>query len=377
MLKTKRKIHEKQLVTELMHLAGVTIDGDNPWDIRVRDERVYAALLREGSLGLGESYMDGWWDCEQVDQLIARLIRADLENKVRQNRKFLLRMLLGRFVNFQDRKRALEVGRVHYDIDPDLYRRMLDPEMNYSCGYWKNATTLDEAQKAKLELSCRKLKLEPDMKVLDIGCGFGAFAKYAAKNYKVNVVGVTISEQQALAAREICRGYPVEIRFQDYRDVAEEFDRIISIGMFEHVGNMNYKEYMSTVFNNLTDDGLFLLHTMGTTCVESGTDAWINKYIFPNAVLPTAREIPTACAGKLVIEDWHNLGSDYVKTLRAWYKNFTAHWNSLKKNYDERFYRMWTYYLFLFMGSFQARHIQVWQVVLSKNYLHRDYIPIR
>jgi cyclopropane-fatty-acyl-phospholipid synthase len=377
MSKNKRNHHEKQVVTELLQLAGVTIDGNNPWDIKVKDDRVYSALLREGSLGLGESYMDGWWDCEQVDQLIARLIRADLENQVKQNKKFLFRMLLSRFVNFQDRKRSLEVGRVHYDIDPDLYRRMLDEEMNYSCGYWKNATTLDEAQKAKLELSCRKLKLEPGMKVLDIGCGFGAFAKYAAKHYKVDVVGVTISEQQALWAQENCKGYPVEIRFQDYRDVAEQFDRVVSIGMFEHVGERNYKEYMSTVFKNLNDDGLFLLHTIGTTCVESGTDAWVSKYIFPNSILPTAKEIPDACAGKFVIEDWHNLGYDYVKTLRAWYKNFTAHWNSLKKNYDERFFRMWTYYLFLFMGSFQARHLQIWQVVLSKNYLRRDYAPIR
>jgi cyclopropane-fatty-acyl-phospholipid synthase len=377
MSKQKRKNYEKQVVTDLLQLAGVTIDGNNPWDIKVKDDRVYPALLRQGSLGLGESYMDGWWDCEEVDQMIARLIQANLENKVKQNKKFLLRMLFGRFMNFQDRKRSLEVGRVHYDIDPDLYRRMLDTEMNYSCGYWKNASNLDEAQRAKLELSCRKLKLEPGMKVLDIGCGFGAFAKYAAKYYKVNVVGVTISEQQALWAAENCRKLPVEIRFQDYRDVAEQFDRVISIGMFEHVGERNYKEYMSTVFRNLTDNGLFLLHTIGTTCVESGTDAWVSKYIFPNSILPTAKEIPEACAGRFVIEDWHNLGSDYVKTLRAWYKNFIAHWNSLKKDYDERFFRMWTYYLFLFMGSFQARHLQIWQVVLSKNYLNRDYVPIR
>ena len=365
------------IVTDLLQLADVTIDGDSPWDIKVKDDRVYPVLLQDGSLGLGESYMDGWWDCEQVDQLIARLISADLENKVRQNKKFLFRMLLSRFVNFQTRKQSLEVGRVHYDIGPDLYRQMLDTEMNYSCGYWKNATTLDEAQKDKLELSCQKLKLEPGMKVLDIGCGFGAFAKYAAKNYMVNVVGVTISEQQALWAKENCKGYPVEIRFQDYRDVTEIFDRVVSIGMFEHVGKKNYKDYMLLVFNSLVDDGLFLLHTIGTTCVESGTDAWISKYIFPNSILPTARDIPDACMGKFVIEDWHDFGLDYVKTLRAWYNNFTSHWYSLRNNYDQRFFRMWTYYLSLFMGSFQVRHIQVWQVVLSKNYLNRDYAPVR
>jgi cyclopropane-fatty-acyl-phospholipid synthase len=373
----KRSKNEQQIVTDLLQLAGITINGSNPWDIKVNDERVYPALLHDGSLGLGESYMAGWWDCEQVDELIARLIEADLENKVKKNINFQIRLLLDRFVNFQNRRGALEVGRIHYDIDPDLYRRMLDSEMNYSCGYWKDASNLDEAQKAKLDLTCRKLQLEPGMRVLDIGCGFGAFAKHAAKHFKVDVVGITISEQQALWARENCTGYPVEIRFQDYRDVAEQFDRVVSIGMFEHVGRMNYKDYMSTVFRNLVDNGLFLLHTIGTTATKGGMDPWVIKYIFPNSVLPLAKEIPSACAGKFVIEDWHNLGNDYVKTLKAWYKNFTGHWNFLKKNYDERFFRMWTYYLSLFMGGFQSSNLQVWQVVMSKNHKNKEYIPVR
>ncbi len=367
----------KKLVQELLQSAGVTINGSNPWDIKVHDDRVYPSILHEGSLGLGESYMAGWWDCDRVDQLISRLLQAGVEKHAKQNKLFLLRMLVGKVVNLQSRRRALEVGKVHYDIDPDLYRQMLDSEMNYSCGYWKNAASLDEAQKAKLDLSCRKLKLAPGMKVLDIGCGFGAFAKHAAKNYGVEVVGITISKQQAEWAEKNCKGYPVDIRFQDYRDVDEKFDRMISIGMFEHVGNMNYKEYMATVHKNLNDEGLFLLHTIGTSCPENGTDPWVNKYIFPNSELPTAKEIPAACAGLLMIEDWQNLGRDYVKTLSAWYKNFTQHWNYLKTNYDERFYRMWTYYLFAFIGSFQVRHIQVWQIVLSKNYLRQDYAPIR
>ncbi|MDR3629752.1 MAG: cyclopropane fatty acyl phospholipid synthase [Desulfocapsaceae bacterium] len=374
----KRRIHhDKEVMTRLLATAGVTVNGSNPWDIKVKDDRVYSALLRQGSLGLGESYMDGWWDCEQVDQFIARLISANLENCVRRNKSFLFRTLLGRFVNFQDRKGSLVVGKVHYDISPDLYQKMLDPEMNYSCGYWKDAGSLAEAQRAKLELSCRKLKLEPGMRVLDIGCGFGAFAKYAAQNYKVSVVGVTISRQQAAWAQRACAGLPVEIRFQDYRDVAERFDRVISIGMFEHVGEKNYRKYMETVHRNLCDGGLFLLHTIGTSQERSSTDAWVNKYIFPNSALPSATEIPTACAGKFVLEDWHNLGGDYVRTLRAWYKNFTGQWNTIKQHYDDRFFRMWTYYLSAFMGSFQARHIQVWQVVLSKNYRNREYIPVR
>ena len=364
-------------MTELLQLAGIIIDGPNPWDIQVHDDRMYPALFREGSLGLGESYMAGWWDCDQVDQLIARLVQTDIENKVRQNKRFAFHKLMSKFINFQDRRGSLEVGKVHYDLDSDLYKCMLDADMNYSCGYWKNAMDLDEAQKAKLELSCRKLKLEPGMRVLDIGCGFGAFAKFAAKHYKVHVVGVTISEQQALWARKNCQDLPIEIRFQDYRDVAEQFDRVVSIGMFEHVGRRNYPEYMDAVFSNLTDDGLFLLHTIGTTSVKGGVDAWVVKYIFPNSVLPEAADIPSAAAGKFIIEDWHNLGSDYIKTLRAWYRNFTGHWNVLKQRYDERFFRMWTYYLCAFIGSFQARRLQVWQVVLSKNYLKQDYLPIR
>jgi cyclopropane-fatty-acyl-phospholipid synthase len=375
---SKKKIDRyKEIVQELLQTAGITVNGPNPWDIMVHDERVYPALLNKGSLGLGESYMAGWWDCKQINQLISRLLRAGVEKHVKHNIKFLIRTLMARFINFQNRRRALEVGKVHYDISPELYQQMLDSEMNYSCGYWKNAANLDQAQKAKLDLSCRKLKLEPGMRVLDIGCGFGAFAKHAAKNYKVEVVGVTISQQQAQWARKNCEGYPVDIRFQDYRDVDERFDRAVSIGMFEHVGGLNYKEYMDTVYRNLSDEGLFLLHTIGTSQPHNGTDPWVLKYIFPNSELPTAKEIPTACAGEFVLEDWHNLGSDYVKTLSAWYKNFNQHWNNLRTNYDERFYRMWTYYLFAFIGRFQARHIQVWQIVLSKNYLNKDYEPVR
>ncbi len=376
MSENKRDNHEQRLVSKLLSLAGITVNGPNPWDIKVHDSRVYQALLHGGSLGLGESYMAGWWDCEQLDQLIARLIKADLEKRVKQSLKFQIRMMLNKFINFQSRRRALEVGRVHYDIDSTLYRCMLDSEMNYSCGYWKNASTLDEAQRAKLELSCRKLKLEPGMKVLDIGCGFGAFAKYAAKYHKVRVVGITISEQQANWARKNCEGIPVEIRYQDYRDVSEMFDRIISIGMFEHVGKKNYQEYMATAFRNLADDGLFLLHTIGTTA-KGGIDPWVTKYIFPNSALPMAREIPSACAGHFVIEDWHNLGGDYVKTLKAWYKNFHKNWNLLRRDHDERFFRMWIYYLSAFMGAFHAKRLEVWQVVLSKNYLNKDYIPVR
>lgn len=376
MSKSKRGNREQRLITNLLNIAGISINGQNPWDIQVNDSRVYSALLHKGSLGLGESYMAGWWDCEQVDQLIARLIKADLEKHVKESLKFQIRMLLSKFINFQSRRRALEVGKVHYDIDVNLYSKMLDSEMNYSCGYWRHARNLDEAQRAKLELSCRKLKLEPGMKVLDIGCGFGAFAKHAAVHHKVKVVGVTISKEQAAFARKNCEGIDVEIRLQDYRDVSEKFDRLVSIGMFEHVGKRNYPEYMATAFRNLVDDGLFLLHTIGTTA-KSGIDPWVTKYIFPNSALPMAEEIPSACAGKFVIEDWHNLGGDYIRTLKAWYQNFMGHWNSLQDNHDERFYRMWTYYLSVFMGAFQSKRLEVWQVVLSKNFWNGRYTPVR
>jgi cyclopropane-fatty-acyl-phospholipid synthase len=363
----------KKIITELLQLAGITINGKQVWDIQVHNELFYARSLQDHDLGFGESYMEGWWDCPRLDIAMQRLVDANIENKLKFNQRLLLQAVLTKIFNFQTKKRALAVAEKHYDLGNALFQAMLDDRMNYTCGYWKNANSLNQAQTAKLDLACRKLLLKPGMRVLDIGCGWGAFAKYAAENYGVSVIGVTISQQQFQLAKERCAGLPVEIRFQDYRDLNEEFDRIISLGMFEHVGYHNYRTYLQVVNRCLTDQGIFLLHTIGGNISTTKASAWITKYIFPNGMLPSVAQIGKASEGLFVMEDWHNFGTDYDKTLMAWHHNFNQHWPELKAHYDERFFRMWNFYLLTCAGSFRARDMQLWQIVFSKRGIAGGY----
>jgi len=352
-------------VEHLLSYADVTIGGHRPWDIHIHNNNFYSRVMASGSLGLGESYMDGWWDCESLDEFIHRILRTELDCKVKVL-KDLFDIFKSKLVNYQKVSHAFDIGPQHYDIGNNLYRHMLDRRMLYSCGYWKDATTLDEAQEAKLDLIFRKLDLRPGMKVLDIGCGWGGAAGYAAEKYGVRVVGITVSQEQVQLGRELCRGLPVELRFQDYRSLNEKFDRIFSIGMFEHVGYKNYRSYFSVVKKCLKENGLFLLHTIGKSRTMVTTDPWIQCYIFPNSLIPSAKQISTAFDKKFVLEDWHNFGADYDKTLMHWYRNFHDNWDAVKQNYDERFYRMWKYYLQSCAGSFRARKNQLWQIVFSE-----------
>lgn len=360
----------KKIITDLLHLAGITPNGKEPWDIQINNEDFYKRVFNEGSLALGESYMDGWWDCESLDQFFTRILKAQLDEKIKSDKWLWPKLIWLKLLNPQSKKRALEVGRKHYDLGNDLFKSMLDSRMNYTCGYWKNANDLDTAQLNKLELSCQKLKFEPGMRVLDIGCGFGAFAKYAAENYGVNVVGITISKEQYEYARQNCSGLPIEIRFQDYRDIKEQFDRVVSLGMFEHVGYQNYRNYMHKVRDCLKKEGLFLLHTIGGNQTQKVVDPWINKYIFPNGMIPSMKQISQASEGLFVMENWANFGAYYDNTLMAWYDHFEKNWEHLQAHYDQRFYRMWRYYLLACAGTFRARTNQLWQIVFS-----RDGIP--
>ncbi|MES2226113.1 MAG: cyclopropane fatty acyl phospholipid synthase [Patescibacteria group bacterium] len=367
----------KNQIQKLLDKAGITINGSNPWDIQVHDERFYGRVIRQGLLGLGESYMDGWWDVPELDQFFYKAIRAQLEGEVQPWWQRMLERSIQRFFNLQSRARAFQVGEQHYDIGNDLYTRMLDSRMVYSCGYWKDAKTLDEAQEAKLDLICRKIGLKDGQRVLDIGCGWGSFAKFAAEMYGAHVVGLTISVEQAKLAQEVCAGLPVEIRVQDYRDLNERFDHIISIGMFEHVGYKNYREYMEMAHRCLAPDGFFLLHTIGGNESGTGADPWTQKYIFPNGMLPSVSQIGRSIEGLFVMEDWHNFGAYYDTTLMAWNENFQAAWPDLEKKYGERFKRMWQYYLLIFAGSFRARADQLWQVVLSPKGVPGGYTSVR
>ena len=378
----KRKIKTNSAaarkVTELLALAGISVNGPQAWDIQVRDDRFFGRALAEGSIGLGESYMDGWWDALALDEFFSRVRRADLASRVHDLWTALL-VLKTRVLNRQNMARAKQVAQEHYDLGNRLYQAMLDRRMQYTCAYWRDAQTLDQAQENKLHLVCRKLKVAPGMRVLELGGGFGGFAHFAAAEYGCEVVSYNISREQVAYGRELCKGLPVRFELKDYREAANEpmqFDRVVSIGLCEHIGNKNYRGFMELAHSRLKEKGLFLLHTIGANESYSFTDPWIDKYIFPNGVIPSMAQLTTAWEGLWLAEDWHNFGPDYDRTLLSWWNNFERAWPQLRASFGDRFYRMWKYYLMCSAGSFRARKLQLWQIVLSKGDIS-SYIPVR
>jgi cyclopropane-fatty-acyl-phospholipid synthase len=368
----------KKTVEEILGLAGVEINGSNPWDIRIHNDKFYKKVITEGELGMGESYMDNWWDAEKIDELIFKITKARPDEKIRLKFPILLKILSARVFNLQSKRRAFIIGEKHYNLGNDLFQNMLDNRMNYSCAYWKDADSLDKAQEDKLELICRKIYLRPGMRVLDIGCGWGAFGKYAAQKYNVEVVGITVSKEQVELGRKLCEGLPVEFRLMDYRDLDEKFDRIVSVGMIEHVGYKNYKTYFEIVSKCLKDESLFLLQTIGNIKSDKAIDEWTDKYIFPNGMLPSVAQLGKAIETLFVMEDLHNFGTDYDKTLMAWFKNFDRNWEKIKNRYSERFFRMWKYFLLSAAGAFRSGiRNQLWQIVLSKNGIPGGYLAVR
>lgn len=357
--------------------ADITINGDAPWDIQVFDARTYERILGQGSLGFGEAYMDGMWECRRLDQFFDRLLRSRTDEKVGTGLRLLADALRHGFFNLQSRRRAFQVGEQHYDIGNDVFEAMLDPSLSYSCAYWHDAASLRDAQQKKLDLICRKLELKPGERLLEIGCGWGGLAFFAASHYGVEVLGITVSKEQQAVAQARCAGLPVSVELMDYRDLDGRFDKVVSVGMFEHVGPKNHGTYFDTVDRVLDDDGLFLLHTIGTAATSARTDPWIDRYIFPNGKLPSAVEIAAAVERRFIIEDWHNFGQDYDRTLMAWWENFQTAWPFLEARYGKRFYRMWKYYLMSCAGFFRSRQGLLWQLVLSKADRAQVYRSIR
>ncbi len=352
-------------MTDLLATADIQVNGARPWDIHIKNSGLFDRVAASGSLGLGEAYMDGWWECEALDQFMFKLLQHDIDKKFRSCPPVVTNAIKAMIFNRQSRQKAFEVGEKHYDAGNDLFEKMLDPHMAYSCAYWNGAEDLHQAQEAKLELICRKLMLAPGMKLLDIGCGWGSLVRYAARHYGVSAVGLTISKEQAVLAQQRCTGLPVEIRLQDYRETQGAFDAVVSVGMFEHVGYKNHRTFMEVARNCLKKDGLFLLHTIASNNTVRHCDPWFDKYIFPNGMLPSIKQLGASMEQRFIMEDWHNIGVDYDRTLLAWHENFERSWPCLKDRYSERFYRMWRYYLLCVAGCFRARFLQVWQVVMS------------
>jgi cyclopropane-fatty-acyl-phospholipid synthase len=365
-------------VKDILQKADIEVNGSRSWDIQVHNPALYSRVLTGGNLALGEAYIDGWWDVDDLPDFIYRVLRADLQKEVKLNGEALLTVIGAHLFNLQNRSGARDVIDAHYDIGNDLYLSFLDPYNQYTCGYFKNTDDLAVAQEQKLDLICRKLRLKEGDTVLDIGCGWGGFAKYAAEKYGAIVTGISISKEQITYAREFCKRLPITIEYQDYRDMTGSFDKVVSVGMMEHVGYKNYRTYMECVSRVLKDDGIFLLHSIGGNRSEVSGDPWMNKYIFPHGMTPSIAQLGKAMEGLFVMEDWHNFGQYYDPTVRAWWKNLDAAWPSFKGKYgDERSYRMWKYYFLSCAGSWRARNAQLWQIVLTKKGIPGGYQSIR
>lgn len=358
----------REIIGRILEESGIQINGASPWDIQVHDERLYPRVAAGKNLGLGEAYMDGWWDCERIDQCISRLLRSQAENRILGNLKLRLKVLAAVFCNLQTMARSRVVAKKHYDLGNDLFSAFLDSHRQYSCAYFKDTDDLEQAQRNKLQLVCNKLELAPGDRLLDIGCGWGGLVAFAARTYGCSAVGVNISREQIAYARALCEGQDADIRACDYRELprpGERFDKVVSVGMFEHVGPRNHEAFMETVARCLDQEGIFLLHTIGSNQSRENCDPWISKYIFPNGCLPSIAQIAKSSEGRFVMEDWHNLGPHYDRTLMCWLENFRKAWPGLRDKYGERFRRMWEYYLQSCAGAFRSRSIQLWQIVFT------------
>lgn len=358
---------DKLLLRHYLGKADIRVNGNRPWDIRIHDERVYSLILAEGSLAVGESYMSGWWDANELDRFFEKVFEADLQETIYKPTQIIWLSLKNKLFNNQTTSRSYRVGMQHYDRGLDLFNRILDRKLIYSCAYWKDADDLDTAQENKLDMICRKLELEPGMHLLDIGCGWGGLLKFAAENYGVEGTGITISQSQAVYANELCRRLPVTIHLKDYRNLEGTYDRIASVGMVEHVGAKNYPIFIQKASECLSEDGLFLLHTIGSNRSIIHTDPWIEKYIFPNSMVPSIAQLTRAIEPCFRLEDFHSFGPDYDRTLMAWDENFRERWEEIEDHYGEIFYRMWRYYLMSSAASFRTRKLQLWQLLLAKH----------
>lgn len=366
-------------IEKILNNVDIKINGNRPWDIKVHNEDLYKRVLAKGNLGFAESYMEGWWDCEKIDELIFRLMRKDIHRSMKRP-GLILQVLLAKLTNNQSKSRSKKVAEVHYDIGNDLYKDMLGKTMQYTCAYWEKAKNLDQAQTNKMDLVCKKLGLKKGDKVLELGCGWGTFSQFMAKKYGCHVTAYNISDEQVKYAKEINKGLPVEIVHSDYRDaikLKKKFDKVVSVGLMEHVGEKNYKDFMKLVKKLLKPEGVFLLHTIGKDVKETKTDPFITKYIFPGGMLPSPTHLSKASNKTFIIEDWHNISANYDHTLMAWNENFQKSWPKYKEKYGEKFKRMWEYYLLSCAAGFRSRRLQLWQVVYSPHGVLGGYKSIR
>ncbi len=390
----------KQGVLEIVHASGriVRFGESTPgWpEVRIRftDQEAVKRILRDQSLGAGEAYMDGQLVIEEGDIMgLVTLLRANRPfERDGKGRKSPATRLAGKAASLLDQVNRQARARAnvshHYDIGNDLYSLMLDREhMQYSCAYWPHeGMTLEQAQQAKLAHIAAKLRPEPGNRVLDIGCGWGGMAIYLARHFDVSVLGITLSTEQLALASERARqaGVAGRISFElvDYRDLAERgdsFDRIVSVGMFEHVGRPQFETFFQASKRLLKEEGTMLLHTIGRMGSPGSTDAFTRKYIFPGGYIPALSETVAASEKhRLIATDVENLRLHYAFTLREWYARCLAHRREIEAMYDERFFRMWIFYLAGATAAFESGGMCNYQIQYARDRralpLSRDYM---
>lgn len=354
----------KKMIEHISQKKGidVRINGDRPHDIQVHNPQFYRRVLANYSLGVGEGYMDGDWSCQDLEGMLTKCLQTFSKSE----NASIFSGLQHRLLNMQSVIRSKKVAKEHYDIGNDLYEAMLDPYMQYSCGYWKEAGSLEEAQIAKMDLICRKLRLKKGCTVLDIGCGYGGLMKYMIDDYEVDAAGLTVSEEQQKYGTE---KYGLDkLHLQDYRELFDyppkSYDRVVAVGPLEHVGYKNYPGFFKAARHVLKDDGIFLLHGIGGNVSVTRPDDWVDKYIFPNGMTPSISQIGKAIEGLWVMEDWHNFGPSYARTLDAWNRRSKEFFKGSDR-YSARFQRMWEFYLVGCKVVFDIRASQLWQVLLT------------
>lgn len=356
--------HSRRILEDLLGLADVRINGSRPWDLRVHEKGFFDRVLAYGSIGLGESYTAGWWDCDALDEFFCHVLLAELDKVVARRYQIWLGALVAQFMTRVRPGSRFAVAEQHYDLGNDLFEAMLDRSMSYSCAYWKDVTSLDAAQAAKLAMIGEKMGLDSRHHLLDIGCGWGGLAVYAAGTCGTKVTGVTISHEQAKLARQRTKDLPVQILLQDYRETCGRYDRIASIGMFEHVGPAAYRDYFLKARSLLAPGGNFVLQTI-VNDRSPRVDPWLEKHIFPNSVAPSLAQIVRATEGLFSIRHLEDIGLYYDPTCMAWFSNFRAGWPKLRDKYGGPFKRKWEYYLQMAAGNFRARASRVLQIVLT------------
>ena len=366
----------REVAARILEAAGIPLNSSEPWSIQVHNEKMWDRVISQQQLGFAESYMDGWWDCQALDVMITKLLSINVLKLLRPSPALALHVARSYLLNNQTKQKAAQNAKHHYNIGNDLYSRMLDEEMAYSCAYWSKAETLNQAQIDKFDLICRKLELQPGMRLLDIGSGWGGFLRHAVKNYGVQATGISPADNQINLAIEKSAGLGITFIQQDYRDLKGQFDRIVSIGMMEHVGPKNYMTFFQKCDELLAPGGRMLHHTIVSNITKQVTDPFFDRYIFPGGVLPSLAQISSATENGFVIEDVQNLGPDYDRTLLEWHKNISAKWQEIPQ-YDPHFQRMWNYYLLASAAGFRAGDLQLMQCVFHRVGPRATYIAAR